>query len=115
MRRSSEDKGGRFDKDDFGGFDKGGDRGGRGGDRGGDAGGEKRSFSKRRGCRFCGDSPMMLDHKDKYLLSNFISERFKITPRRISGVCAKHQRVLTVAIKRARHIAVLAYTTAQNP
>lgn len=95
MRKSGEDKG-RFEKDDF------------------DKGGEKRSFSKRRGCRFCGDSPQILDYKDKYLLSNFISERFKITPRRISGVCAKHQRALTTAIKRARHVAIIAYTTAQH-
>lgn len=97
----------------FGG-DRGGDRGDRGGDRGGrDGGGEKRSFQKRRGCRFCGDAAFIIDYKDKNLLYPFLTERYKIVPRRISGTCAAHQRELTSAIKRARHLAIVSYTTAQ--
>lgn len=109
-------KGEDRDRANFGGdrdrgFDRGGDRGGDKGDRSG--GGEKRSFQKRRGCRFCGDSAFMIDYKDKNLLHPFLTERYKIVPRRISGVCAAHQRTLTTAIKRARHLAIVSYTTAQ--
>jgi len=75
--------------------------------------GEKRSFQKRKGCRFCAEASMMIDYKDKYMLAPFVTERFKIVPRRISGNCASHQRKLTAAIKRARHIALIPYTTAQ--
>lgn len=75
--------------------------------------GEKRSFQKRKGCRFCADVAIMIDFKDKYLLAPFVTERYKIVPRRISGNCAAHQRKLTNAIKRARHIALIPYTTAQ--
>jgi len=75
--------------------------------------GEKRSFQKRKGCRFCAETAITIDYKDKYLLQPFITERFKIVPRRISGNCAGHQRILTNAIKRSRHIALIAYTTAQ--
>lgn len=75
--------------------------------------GEKRSFQKRKGCRFCAEPALMIDYKDKYLLQPFVTERFKIVPRRISGNCAGHQRKLTTAVKRARHVAILAYTTAQ--
>jgi len=74
--------------------------------------GEKKGFQRRRGCRFCGEGPK-IDYKDRYLLSNFVSERFKIVPSRISGCCALHQRELTRAVKRARHIAVVAYTSTQ--
>lgn len=76
--------------------------------------GEKRSFQKRKGCRFCAEPGLMIDYKDKYLLQPFITERYKIVPRRISGNCAAHQRGLTTAVKRARHVAILAYTTAQS-
>lgn len=79
-------------------------------DKGGS--GEKKGFQRRRGCRFCGEGPQ-IDYKDRYLLSNFVSERFKIVPSRISGCCALHQRELTRAVKRARHIAVVAYTSTQ--
>ena len=75
--------------------------------------GQKRSFQKRKGCRFCAEPGLMIDYKDKYLLQPFVTERYKIVPRRISGNCAGHQRKLTTAVKRARHIAVLSYTTAQ--
>ena len=77
-------------------------------------GGEKRSFQKRKGCRFCAEPAFMIDYKDKFALQPFVTERLKIVPRRISGNCSGHQRELTLAIKRSRHIALLAYTTAQN-
>ncbi len=58
----------------------------------------------------CQDKSTTIDYKDINKLRRFVSERGKILPRRITGTCAKHQRALTVAIKRARHIALLAYT-----
>ena len=74
---------------------------------------QERTFYRRRGCRFCSDRTIAIDHKDRALLQSLITERCKIIPQRISGCCAKHQREVTVAIKRARHLAVLPYTTAQ--
>lgn len=65
---------------------------------------------KKKICAFCIDKVTDIDYKDVAKLRKFISERGKILPRRISGNCAKHQRQLTVAIKRARHIALLPYT-----
>jgi small subunit ribosomal protein S18 len=82
-------------------------------DRGGANGGEKRSFQKRKGCRFCAEPDFSIDYKDKFSLTPFITERLKIVPRRISGNCSGHQRELTSAIKRSRHMAFLAYTTSQ--
>ncbi len=70
---------------------------------------KKRIFPRRKVCRFCADSSLIIDYKDSKLLKHFTSERGKIIPRRISGNCAKHQRELTVAIKRARQIALLPY------
>ncbi|MBM4316608.1 MAG: 30S ribosomal protein S18 [Deltaproteobacteria bacterium] len=90
--------------------DRGQDRGGDFGERGG----ERRSFQKRKGCRFCTEPGFMIDYKDKATLSSFITERAKIVPRRISGLCAAHQRELGVAIKRSRHLAYLLYTSVQN-
>ncbi len=66
--------------------------------------------SRRRGCGFCGDENLAIDYKDPQGLRYFITERGKVVPRRISGVCAKHQRALTLAIKRARNIALLPFT-----
>ena len=74
---------------------------------------EKRGFFRRKGCRFCGESAVSIDFKDRYMLRPFLTERFKIVPRRISGNCALHQRELTLAIKRARHVAIIPYTTSQ--
>ena len=71
----------------------------------------KRSFHRRKVCRFCADSSLIIDYKDAKSLRYFTTERGKIIPRRISGNCAKHQRQLTAAIKRARNIALLPYTT----
>ncbi len=75
---------------------------------------EERAFrrkSKKKVCAFCVDKVAEIDYKDIAKLRRYVSERAKILPRRISGNCAKHQRQLTVAIKRARHIALLPYTS----
>ena len=71
--------------------------------------GKKRMFQRRKVCRFCADKKLVLDYKEAKTLRLFISETGKITPRRISGTCAKHQRQLALAIKRARQIALLPY------
>jgi small subunit ribosomal protein S18 len=69
----------------------------------------KKIFSRRRVCRFCTDKDMTIDYKDPKTLRNFVTERGKIIPRRIYGTCAKHQRELTEAVKRARQLALLPY------
>jgi len=76
-----------------------------------DRGRRKMAYHRRKVCRFCADSSAVIDYKDQKTLRLFTTERGKIVPRRISGNCAKHQRVLTIAIKRARKIALLPYTT----
>ena len=88
-----------FDVDDEG----GGGRGGPGGRGGG------RRMRRRKVCRFCLDKVDIIDFKDVKLLQNYIPERGKVLPRRISGSCAPHQRMLAEAIKRARNIALLPY------
>ena len=65
---------------------------------------------RRKVCVFCGTKDTGIDFKDTNKLKRYVSERGKILPRRITGNCAKHQRALTVAIKRARHIALMPYT-----
>ena len=70
---------------------------------------KKGMFQRRKVCRFCADKTVVLDYKDVKTLRLFISETGKMTPRRISGTCAKHQRKLAGCIKRARHIALLPY------
>ncbi len=67
-------------------------------------------FRRQKYCKFCEAKVKKIDHKDIRTLQNYIPERAKILPRRVSGTCAKHQRMLTVAIKRARHLALLPYT-----
>ena len=71
----------------------------------------KRGGSRRRKkvCVFCGENNA-IDYKDTAKLRKYVSERGKILPRRITGTCAKHQRAITVAVKRARHIALMPYT-----
>ncbi len=108
--------GGRFG--DRGG-DRGGDRdGGRGGGRsGGGAAGNGmdddkrggRGFGRKRVCRFCAEKNSKVDFKDQATLKYFVTERGKIIPRRISGNCAKHQRQVAVAIKRARGLALIPF------
>jgi ribosomal protein S18 len=70
---------------------------------------QKRRMRKRKVCTFCVDKIDVLDYKDVAKMRKFISERGKILPRRVTGTCAKHQRVVTNAIKRARHIALLPF------
>jgi small subunit ribosomal protein S18 len=70
---------------------------------------EKKYFAKKKICRFCAE-PITIDYKDVELLSHFITERKKIIPRRSSGLCARHQRVLASAIKRARVMALIPFT-----
>lgn len=66
---------------------------------------------KKKVCVFCADKNYKgIDYKDINKLKRYVSERGKILPRRITGNCAKHQRALTIAVKRARHVSLLAYT-----
>lgn len=74
-------------------------------------GGGKRFYSHPRVCQFCTDKSVLIDYKQGELLRRFVSEDGKIRPRRQTGTCAKHQRELAVAIKRARHIALLPFTS----
>ena len=93
--------GGGYDSDDDG------DRrpmGGRGGGR---------RMHRRRVCRFCIDKVDLIDFKDVRLLQNYLPERGKILPRRISGTCARHQKQITLAVKRARILALLPFTSDQ--
>ena len=71
---------------------------------------KNRGRRKKRVCQFCYEKATTIDYKDGNKLKKFISERGKILPRRMTGTCSKHQRTLTVSIKRARHIAILPYT-----
>jgi small subunit ribosomal protein S18 len=75
---------------------------------------EKRVFQKKKVCRFCADKNLAIDYKDYRSLKYFTTERGKIIPRRISGNCALHQRKVTLAIKRARNIALLPFTTVKS-
>ncbi|OGR01136.1 MAG: 30S ribosomal protein S18 [Deltaproteobacteria bacterium RIFOXYD12_FULL_50_9] len=71
---------------------------------------KKKTFSRRKVCRFCADKELVIDYKELKTLRNFVTERGKIIPQRIFGTCAKHQRQLADAIKRARQIALLPYS-----
>ena len=84
--------------------------------RGGrDIRGKSRKFvPKRKVCAFCVNHIDAIDYKDASALQRYISDRGKIEPRRRTGTCAKHQRILTLAIKRARHIALLPFTPSQG-
>ena len=98
---------------------RGGDRdrgdrdGGRDGGRGGAGGDDEkrggRGFGRKKVCRFCAEKNSKVDFKDQATLKYFVTERGKIIPRRISGCCAKHQREVATAIKRARGLALLPY------
>jgi small subunit ribosomal protein S18 len=87
-------------------------RGGPGGYGGGaddDKRGGRGGMSRKKVCRFCAEKNSKVDYKDQATLKYFVTERGKIIPRRISGNCAKHQREIAVAIKRARGIALIPY------
>jgi len=127
------DRGG-FGGDDRGGF--GGDRGGFGGERGGYGYRDreergpmgpkarlrakarkkarkqaKKMFNRRKICRFCADSTIVIEYKDPKALKFFVSETGKLIPRRISGNCARHQRAMTLAVKRARQLALIPFAS----
>ena len=72
-------------------------------------GGKNRFYQRRKICRFCVDNELEISYKFPKALRQFITERGKIIPRRITGTCAKHQRQLTVAIKQSRQIALLPF------
>ncbi len=95
-RRDDRSRGGREGR-------PGGGRGGRG-RRGG-----RRFFRRRKVCRFCQEKRDHIDYKDVRLIQQFVSDRGKILPRRLTGVCSPHQRQLKVAVKRARNIALLPF------
>lgn len=80
---------------------------------GGKGGKGGRGFSKRKVCRFCVDRAARIDYKDPQTLKYFVTDRGKIVPRRISGACSKHQRLIGVAIKRARMIALMPYAVTE--
>jgi small subunit ribosomal protein S18 len=86
--------------------------GGRGGAGAGKDAGKRYFFRRRKVCKFCADKIDYVDYKDVKLLSGFVPERGKILPRRMFGTCAEHQRKLTLAIKRARNIALLPFASA---
>ncbi len=81
--------------------DKGDDRGR------GKGGGGRGGPSRRKVCRFCSETTTLIDYKNPQLLRSFITDRGKMVPRRISGSCAKHQRAISTAIRRARMLALL--------
>jgi small subunit ribosomal protein S18 len=99
----------------------GGGGGGRGGSKTGAGGaggrggnkeqGKRYFFRRRKVCRFCADKIDYIDYKDVKVLISFVPERGKLLPRRMFGTCAEHQRKLTLAIKRARAIALLPYAS----
>lgn len=92
--RGREDRGGRDDRDD--------DGEGKGG---------RRSFHRKKVCRFCADNELVLDYKDARMMQSYMMELGKIVPRRISGTCASHQRKLTTALKRARNLALVGFAS----
>jgi small subunit ribosomal protein S18 len=75
---------------------------------------QKKFFHRKKFCRFCTDSNIKIDYKSLAILNNFVTERGKIMPRRITGNCANHQRELTAAIKRARTIAIMPFIAAEG-
>ncbi|MBI4925232.1 MAG: 30S ribosomal protein S18 [Bdellovibrio sp.] len=71
-------------------------------------------YHRKKICKFCSDTEFHLDYKDARIMQSFLTEHGKIVPRRISGNCAKHQRKLTIAVKRARILALVGYTSVGN-
>lgn len=69
----------------------------------------RRYFSRPRTCQFCSDKELVLDYKKTNQMSGFVTREGKIRPRRQTGTCAKHQRKVAVAVKRARHMALLPF------
>lgn len=82
--------------------------------RGRESRGGGRRFGRARVCNFCVDKVTHIDYKDYNMLRRYVTERGKILPRRQTGTCAKHQRALATAVKRARHVALLPFTGEQT-
>ncbi|HZX35124.1 MAG TPA: 30S ribosomal protein S18 [Thermodesulfobacteriota bacterium] len=89
--------------------------GARPGERPGRPGGDasRRPFGRKKVCAYCKNKELFIDYKDARVLRQFISERGKITPRRISGACARHQREIAIALKRARNLALLPFASSR--
>ena len=81
---------------------------------GGGPGGRRKFIARRKVCAFCTEKIRLADYTDVKRLQRFISDRGKILPRRRTGTCARHQRGLTTAIKRARHMALLPFAAAHT-
>ena len=77
---------------------------------GGEGGGDRRFFAKPKFCQFCADKTLTIDYKKVDLLRKYVTEEGKIRPRRQTGACAKHQRIVAEAVKQSRFIALLPYT-----
>jgi len=75
-----------------------------------EAGGDRRFFAKPKTCQFCADKTLTIDYKKTELLRRYVTEDGKIRPRRQTGACARHQRVVAAAVKQARQIALLPFT-----
>jgi len=94
-----------------GGRPPGGGGGGAGSRPPGPRRGKRNYVRKKKVCRFCVDKVDLIDYKKPEILQSFVQERGKILPRRMTGTCARHQRWLTIAIKRAQNIALLAFAS----
>lgn len=75
--------------------------------------GERKFFAKPKLCAFCADKTITIDYKNVDLLKKYVTEEGNIRPRRQTGTCAKHQRVIAAAIKQARHVALLPFSGAE--
>ena len=73
-------------------------------------GGERKYFAKPKFCQFCADKELIIDYKKVDLLRKYVTEDGKIRPRRQTGACARHQRVVAAAVKQARHVALLPFS-----
>lgn len=78
-------------------------------DKGGNRGGARKA--RKKVCAFCASKMHDIDYKDASVFRRYLSERSKIVPRRVTGTCARHQRQLTIAVKRARHLAIIPYVS----
>lgn len=78
---------------------------------GGEGAGERKYFAKPKFCQFCADKQLTIDYKKVDLLRKYITEEGKIRPRRQTGACARHQRMVAAAVKQARHVALLPFTS----
>ena len=81
---------------------------------GGEGGGDRKFFAKPKFCQFCADKSLTIDYKKGDLLRKYVTEDGKIRPRRQTGACARHQRLVAVAVKQARHVALLPFDGQRN-